>query len=102
MQRILEAFVSFVRFEPFLYRSVSFDRIKISCTYLPSNLAFRKKNGSPVVPVSFLFLLNEASEVVVAMQRSSQGSAGELAGNQETRTPFEADATCTTTVTSKW
>lgn len=53
----------------------------------------------PFVEWSFQSGSHEAKKLI----SSDNGSAGELVGNQETRTPFEANATCTTTtVTSKW
>lgn len=89
-----------------VFRSVSFDRIKISCTYLLTiNLAFWKKNTC-----SCFFCWMELPKWKPWSRKSSQAATmAQMVVSwlaTETRTPFEADATCTTTttttVTSKW
>lgn len=107
MQRILEAFISFVRFEPFFFRSVSSIVSKFPVPiYLLSTLHFEKKMITCCSCFLFAFVewsFQSGSREAKKLISSGNGSAGELVGNQETRTPFEANATCTTTtVTSKW
>lgn len=107
MQRILEAFISFVRFEPFF--SVRFLRSYQNFLFLSTyyQLCISKKKMITCCSC-FLFAFVEwsfqsGSREAKKLISSDNGSAGELVGNQETRTPFEANATCTTTtVTSKW
>lgn len=74
--------------------------------YLLSTLHFVKKMITCCSCFLFAFVewsFQSGSREAKKLISSDNGSAGELVGNQETRTPFEANATCTTTtVTSKW